>query len=35
MKWFKNLKIAAKLITGFFILAVIAGVFNSNGMNER
>ena len=32
MKWFRNLKIAAKLILGFFMLAVIAGVVGIVGL---
>lgn len=34
MKWYKNLKIAAKLIIGFFILAVVAGVVGIVGLKS-
>lgn len=32
MKWFYNMKISAKLITGFFIVAIIAGLIGGVGI---
>ena len=32
MKWFLNMKIAAKLILGFLIVAIIAGVVGGIGL---